>query len=119
VTTARTPSRPGISVVIPVHNSERTLPELIRRLESTLMSVSTCFEVVLVNDGGRDRSWDVIIELAQTHECTRGVSLMRNCGQHNALLCGIRTARNQLIVTIDDDLQDPPEEILGMRETAL
>lgn len=58
-------------------------------------------------------------ELAQTHDCIRGVSLMRNCGQHNALLCGIRAAGNQLIITIDDDLQNPPEEILGMCGTAL
>jgi undecaprenyl-phosphate 4-deoxy-4-formamido-L-arabinose transferase len=65
----------------------------------------------MVNDGSRDASWQVICELADVHSCVKGINLMRNYGQHNALLAGIRAAQYELIVTIDDDLQHPPEEI--------
>jgi undecaprenyl-phosphate 4-deoxy-4-formamido-L-arabinose transferase len=101
----------GISVVIPVYNGERTLTELISRLEKALSAISAHYEVVLVNDGSRDYSWDVIQELAGKHSWVRGINLMRNYGQHNALLCGIREATHEVIVTMDDDLQHPPEEI--------
>ncbi len=104
-------SCPSVSVVIPVYNSEGTLPELIGHLESALCTASSRFEVILVNDGSRDSSWDVICQIAEAHEWVHGVDLMRNYGQHNALLCGIRMAKNDVIVTIDDDLQNPPEEI--------
>jgi glycosyltransferase involved in cell wall biosynthesis len=66
---------------------------------------------VLVNDGSRDRSWEIIQDLAKEHSWVRGINLMRNFGQHNALLCGIRAARHDVIVTLDDDLQNPPSEI--------
>jgi glycosyltransferase involved in cell wall biosynthesis len=98
-------------VVVPVYNSEGTLRQLVERLEDTLGGTSGKLEIILVNDGSRDRSWDVISQLAQDHDCVRGVNLMRNYGQHNALLCGIRMAENEVIVTMDDDLQHPPEEI--------
>jgi len=111
MTHSRTTSLPSISVVVPVYNSEGSLPELIRRLENTLGAASSRFEVILVNDGSRDRSWDVISQIAQDNDWVRGIDLMRNFGQHNALLCGIRMAKNDIIVTIDDDLQQPPEEI--------
>lgn len=109
--TDRITSLLSISVVVPVFNSEGSLPELIERLETTLGAASSRFEVILVNDGSRDGSWDVICQLAQAHDYVHGIDLMRNYGQHNALLCGIRMAKNDLIVTIDDDLQNPPEEI--------
>jgi len=67
--------------------------------------------LVLVNDGSPDRSWEVILELAQMHSWVRGIDLMRNYGQHNATLCGIREARYKVIVIMDDDLQNPPREI--------
>ncbi|MBL8055803.1 MAG: glycosyltransferase family 2 protein, partial [Anaerolineales bacterium] len=69
------------------------------------------FEVILVNDGSRDRSWDVIEALAAERPWLRGLNLMRNYGQHNALLCGIRAAAFDIVVTLDDDLQNPPEEM--------
>ena len=90
-------------------NSEGSLPLLIPQLETALSS--TAREIVLVNDGSADRSWDVIRELAGRHPTVRGINLMRNYGQHNALLAGIRSARGEIIVTMDDDLQHPPEEI--------
>ena len=99
------------SVVIPVYRSEAILPELARRLESVFAAIADSSELVLVNDCSPDRSWDVICDLARQYPRIRAINLMRNCGQHNALLCGIRAARYDVIVTMDDDLQHPPEEI--------
>ena len=101
----------SISVVVPVYNSEPALPDLLKRLEPALASLSKQFEVVLVNDGSRDQSWKVIQELSRSFSWVHGINLMRNYGQHNALLCGIRAARHKTVVTMDDDLQHPPEEI--------
>jgi undecaprenyl-phosphate 4-deoxy-4-formamido-L-arabinose transferase len=101
----------GISVVVPVFNSQATLAELIARLEKVLLTSAGAYEVILVNDGSRDESWRIIGDLSAQHPWIRGLDLMRNYGQHNALLCGIRLARFGVIVTLDDDLQNPPEEI--------
>ena len=101
----------SISVFIPVYNSEASLPLLMERLEPVVTAHAPAFEVILVNDGSHDHSWDVIHQLAHRYPWVRGISLMRNYGQHNALLCGIRAARHEVIVTLDDDLQNPPEEI--------
>ncbi|HYO10455.1 MAG TPA: glycosyltransferase family 2 protein [Tepidisphaeraceae bacterium] len=104
----------GLSVVVPVYNSEATLADLAARLEPVLRAAAAAgaFELILVNDGSRDASWRVISELiARYPSWVRGVDLARNFGQHNALLCGVRAARFNTVVTIDDDLQNPPEEI--------
>ena len=68
-------------------------------------------EILLIDDGSRDESWKVIEGLAREYAIVRGIALMRNYGQHNATLCGIRAASKDVIVTMDDDLQNPPEEI--------
>ena len=104
----------SISVVVPVYNSDSILPVLIERLEPVLGAASYQYEVLLVNDGSRDGSWEVIQKLVAQHSWVRGINLMRNYGQHNALLCGIRAARFETIVTMDDDLEHPPEEILTL-----
>jgi undecaprenyl-phosphate 4-deoxy-4-formamido-L-arabinose transferase len=101
----------SVSVIVPVYNSECSLPELLDRLESVLASLCSDFEVILVNDGSRDGSWKVIQQLCCSRGWVCGIDLMRNYGQHNALLCGIRAARFEIVVTLDDDLQHPPEEI--------
>ena len=103
--------RRSISVVTPVYNGEASLGELCRRLAEVLPRISAQHEVILVNDGSRDRSWETISELCSRSPVVRGLNLMRNYGQHNALLCGIRAAKYDLVVTMDDDLQHPPEEI--------
>lgn len=100
-----------ISVVVPVYNSQGSLELLLDRLCTVMRGHSSHFEVIFVNDGSRDASWEVICRLINANDCVRGVNLMRNYGQHNALLAGIRMAKYELIVTIDDDLQHPPEEI--------
>jgi glycosyltransferase involved in cell wall biosynthesis len=107
---------PGLSVLVPVYQSETSLTLLIQRLEDVLQPLDKPFEVVLVNDGSTDGSWRAITQLAKQHPVVRGINLMRNYGQHNALLCGIRAARFDTIVTIDDDLQNPPEELPRMLE---
>jgi undecaprenyl-phosphate 4-deoxy-4-formamido-L-arabinose transferase len=101
----------NVSVVVPVFNSEESLPVLVERVAAVLSEHADSFEVVLVNDGSHDASWDVICRLAAEHVWLRGIDLARNYGQHNALLCGIRAALHETIVTLDDDLQNPPEEI--------
>jgi glycosyltransferase involved in cell wall biosynthesis len=104
-------AKPGISVIIPVYNSRTILPELSNRLDPILQRSSDHYEMLLVNDGSRDGSWDQIKQLAERHRWIRGIDLMRNYGQHNALLCGIRAAKHEIIIIMDDDLQHPPEEI--------
>lgn len=101
----------SLSVVIPVYKSAAILPELCRRLTAVLDLVEPAFEIILVEDCGGDESWHLIQNMAKQDCRIRGISLARNYGQHNALLCGIRAARGEKIVTIDDDLQNPPEEI--------
>ncbi len=101
----------SISVVTPVYNGEASVGELCRRLANVLPRISAQHEVILVNDGSRDRSWETISELCSRSPVVRGLNLMRNYGQHNALLCGIRAAKYEFTVTLDDDLQHPPEEI--------
>src|SRR5438067_9746905 len=107
----------SLSVVVPVYNSARSLPILVSRLLRTLAALTTEYEIVLVDDGSRDDSWEAIRALTQDHASVHGIKLMRNYGQHNALLCGIRSARYAVIVTMDDDLQHPPEEIPRLLET--
>jgi glycosyltransferase involved in cell wall biosynthesis len=102
---------PHISVVIPVYRSDDCLHELYCRLKASVETVTEDFEVIMVEDCGGDRSWDVISELSRIDQRVKGIQLSRNYGQHNALLCGIRAAQSEIIVTMDDDLQHPPEEV--------
>ena len=104
------------SVVVPVYNSENTLPELALRLEKALKQLCNQYELILVNDGSHDQSWNVILQLTKEYPWITGINMMRNYGQHNALLCGVRAARYDITVTMDDDLQHPPEEIKFLLE---
>lgn len=104
-------SRSSISVVIPVYNSAATLEPLVERLQRVLGDRGAAWEILFVNDGSRDDSWNVVCRLAERYPHVTGINLMRNYGQHNAVLCGIRAAKHDVIVTMDDDLQHPPEEI--------
>jgi undecaprenyl-phosphate 4-deoxy-4-formamido-L-arabinose transferase len=99
------------SIVIPVYRSEQGLDLLVQRLGGVLPAIADTYEAVLVNDGSPDNSWGVIQRIAKEKPWVRGINLMRNHGQHNATLCGIREARYEIIITMDDDLQNPPEEI--------
>jgi undecaprenyl-phosphate 4-deoxy-4-formamido-L-arabinose transferase len=103
--------KPNCSIIIPVFNSEESLPILVSRIGQVLPDLANKFELILVNDGSRDRSWHVIQDLSYTYPWIHAINLMRNFGQHNALLCGIRAAQYEVSITLDDDLQQPPEEI--------
>jgi glycosyltransferase involved in cell wall biosynthesis len=102
---------PSCSIVVPVYNAELNLSALVDQLAGVLPDLSPEYEAILVNDGSRDTSWAIIEQLTGRYDWVRGINLMRNYGQHNALLCGIRAARCEVIVTLDDDLQHPPSEI--------
>lgn len=101
----------GLSIVVPVYRSRETLALLHRRLCEVLPALAPAFEIVFVEDDGGDGSWEEIQRLSALDARVVGLRMGRNFGQHNALLCGIRAARYAVIVTIDDDLQNPPEEI--------
>lgn len=102
-------NRISISVVIPVYNAEKHLRPLVSAIQAALNR--HIFEIILVNDGSRDGSWKIIEELSSEHSWIRGFDLMRNYGQHSALLCGIRQAQYEIVATLDDDGQNPPEDI--------
>lgn len=101
----------NLSIVIPVYRGEHLLVALVERIASTLPQIAENFEVILVNDGSPDNSWGVIEHLAARYAWLRGIRLMRNYGQHNATLCGVREARFEITVTMDQDLQHPPEDL--------
>jgi glycosyltransferase involved in cell wall biosynthesis len=101
----------GVSIVIPVYNGSATLAELVTRVEAVISALGLAFEIIFVNDGSADNSWVLLQRLAAEHPFVCAVDLMRNYGQHNAILCGLRLARYDVSVTMDDDLQNPPEEI--------
>lgn len=101
----------GFSVIIPVYNSGDSLLYLFTRLEKVLNTLDRPFEIIMVNDGSRDHSWRVIQRLCDENSMVKGICLMRNYGQHNALLAGIRCAKYDTVITMDDDLQHPPEEL--------
>ena len=102
---------PSVSVIVPVYRSQGTLRALCERLVAVLDGRKAPYEILFVEDGGGDDSWAVICALADRDSRVQGIRMSRNYGQHNALLCGVRAARHDLIVTLDDDLQNPPEEI--------
>ncbi len=102
---------PTVSIVIPVYRAEGSLQELYRRLVAVAEAESLEFEILFVEDCGGDGSWELIQRLAKDDKRLRGLRMSRNFGQHSALLAGIRAAENDVIVTLDDDLQNPPEEI--------
>jgi len=102
---------PSVSVVIPVYRSEDSIALLVKELAVVLPTLAERFEVILVEDDGGDRRWPVIEGLSAEYEFVRGFKLMRNFGQHNALLCGIRAAQYDTLVTMDDDLQHPTNQV--------
>jgi len=103
---------PYISVVIPVYNEEENLRELSRRLLATLTADGRSFEIIFVDDGSADRSWEILTDLHQRHpEHIRAVQFLRNFGQHQAIFAGFQAVRGQVVVTLDADLQNLPEDI--------
>jgi glycosyltransferase involved in cell wall biosynthesis len=105
------------SVVVPVYNSEPTLPLLYDRLVNVMESLGETFEIVFVEDCGTDGSWKTLHALAEKDERVWAIQLLRNFGQAGATMCGLGYSRGQFVITMDDDLQNPPEEIPMLIET--
>jgi undecaprenyl-phosphate 4-deoxy-4-formamido-L-arabinose transferase len=102
---------PEISVVIPVFNEQECLPELLQRLAASMQTLGRPYEVLLVNDGSADRSLEILREASAADPALRVIDFNRNYGQHAAVFAGFESARGEIIVTLDADLQNPPEEI--------
>ena len=113
-----THARPTYSVVIPVFNSEGIIGETLRRTVAYFEARDERYEIIVVNDGSRDRSWQMVEGAARSNPNIVAIDLLRNSGQHTANLCGFRASRGEWLVTMDDDLQNPPEEIAHLVEKA-
>jgi glycosyltransferase involved in cell wall biosynthesis len=96
---------------VPVYNSEQIVETSVDRTVRYLDTLGISYEIVLVNDASRDRSWNILKTIAGRNSHVTAINLLKNCGQHTAILCGIRHSRGDYVVTMDDDLQNPPEEI--------
>lgn len=103
--------RMNLSIIVPIYKGETLIEPLVLELKKALPTFAKKYEVILVNDGSPDQSWPLIQSLARKHKWVRGICMMRNYGQHNATLCGVRAARYEVTVTMDQDLQHPPQEI--------
>ena len=100
-----------ISVVVPLFNEEESLPELFAWIERVMKENNFTYEVIFVNDGSTDHSWDVIESLSRQSECVRGIKFRRNYGKSPALHCGFAQAQGDVVITMDADMQDSPDEI--------
>lgn len=111
-------NHPEYSIVVPVYNSQETLETLFSRIKAVFNGSGKSFEVVFIDDCSKDSSWEILTKLKKEFpEEIMAIRLSRNYGQHNAVFCGFEHSRAELIVTIDDDLQIPPEEIPKLIET--
>lgn len=101
----------NLSVIIPLFNEEESLPELYAWIERVCKADELTFEVIFVNDGSTDHSWDVIEKIAKEHPEAKGIKFRRNYGKSPALYCGFEQAQGDVVITMDADLQDSPDEI--------
>ena len=100
-----------ISVLIPLFNEEESLSELYLWIERVMKAHNFSYEVIFINDGSTDRSWEVIEKLSAEHACVKGIKFRRNYGKSPALFCGFKEAEGDVVITMDADLQDSPDEI--------
>ncbi len=111
--------RLDISVVVPLFNEEESLPELVAWIDRVAHENSLSYEVIMVNDGSTDGSWEVVKELSAKYPAVKGISFMRNYGKSAALYSGFEMASGEVVFTMDADLQDSPDEIPAMRRMIL
>ncbi|MEQ8363079.1 MAG: glycosyltransferase family 2 protein [Cyclobacteriaceae bacterium] len=102
------------SVVIPVFNSEKTVTEVVGRIEYFFQEQNLTYEIILINDGSTDNSWMLLKELSKIHPQIMAINFLKNYGQHSAIYCGIAHSKGDYIIMIDDDLQNPPEEMIHL-----
>lgn len=103
-----------LSIVISLYNEEESLPELVGWIEDVMKSEGFTYEIIMVDDGSTDGSWRIIKDLSEKNTCIRGISFRRNYGKSAALFHGFKAAEGRVVVTMDADLQDSPEEIPEM-----
>ena len=106
------------SVIVPVYNSEHTVGEVIDRTAAACEQAGITYEIVLINDGSKDASWEVLEKKAAENEHVVAIDLLKNYGQHTAVFAGLFQTNGDYVVTIDDDLQNPPEEIPKILDVA-
>ncbi len=112
-------SNPDISVVVPLYNEEQSLPELTAWIDRVARDHGLSYEIIFVDDGSSDRSWDVIGQLRQQFPAVRAIGFARNYGKSAALFCGFEAAQGEVVFPMDADLQDSPDEIPAMRRMIL
>jgi len=100
-----------ISIVVPLYNEDESLPELLAWIDRVMQEHSFSYEAILVDDGSKDTSWDVINQLQNLYASVRGIKFRRNYGKSAALFCGFEAAQGDVVITMDADLQDSPDEI--------
>ena len=100
-----------ISVIVPLYNEAESLPELASWIERVMKENSYSYEIIFINDGSSDNSWEVIEELSGKNPNIHGIKFRRNYGKSPALFCGFSAARGRVVITMDADLQDSPDEI--------
>lgn len=105
---------PDISVVVPLYNEEESLPELMAWIGRVMEENRFTYEVIFIDDGSSDGSWSVVQSLREQNPCVRGIRFRRNYGKSAALYCGFEAARGRVVITMDADLQDSPDEIPGL-----
>jgi polyisoprenyl-phosphate glycosyltransferase len=103
-----------LSIVSPVYNAENIIDELIKQIEESVLSITKNYELILVDDCGKDNSWLKIEEQCKNNSCIKGIKLSRNFGQHHAITAGLAHATGEWIIVMDCDLQDKPSEIINL-----
>jgi polyisoprenyl-phosphate glycosyltransferase len=111
-------NNPDYSIVIPVYNAQDSIEELSERIKKVFEKISSDYEIILVDDNSKDQSWEILKKIHRQDQNVKIIHLMKNYGQHNAILCGFRQSNGNYIITLDDDLQNPPEEIPKLLEAA-
>lgn len=108
-----------LSIVVPLYNEEESLPELVAWIDRVATEHKLTYEVIMIDDGSTDRSWEVVEQLAAQYDAVRGIAFRRNYGKSAALYCGFDAAVGEVVVTMDADLQDSPDEIPELRRMIL
>ncbi|MBQ1222018.1 MAG: glycosyltransferase family 2 protein [Alistipes sp.] len=108
-----------VSVVVPLYNEEESLPELVAWIDRVAKEHKLSYEVIMIDDGSTDRSWEVVEKLATQYDTVRGIAFRRNYGKSAALYCGFEAAQGEVVITMDADLQDSPDEIPELRRMIL
>ena len=108
-----------VSVVVPLYNEEESLPELVAWIDRVAKEHKLSYEVIMIDDGSTDGSWEVVEKLATQYDTVRGIAFRRNYGKSAALYCGFEAAEGEVVITMDADLQDSPDEIPELRRMIL